>query len=430
MNYNSIRVSPLLPALAASVYLFCGANPASAHLPELFGHEYVRVTGGLIDKPSSVVQVAPPPLAPEEVDAFRGQVQDSERSGGPYADGLTEPLTSLGLHHRIQGDHAEAIKAYQRALHVARVNDGLTSDRQVPILRELISLYRENGNFASLEGVYVYYARVQSIGGEPTSQQDLDDGLEYIRWQREAYTMRSDGKKEVHLLEAYLANKEMIDALVNTPAPDREWYRHLVLSQMHNLYLLLSAEPVTLHDKGFVPGQLIADEATRREIQYIQKSAVTRGQDLLRDLIERTPDFNATDRAAMHLELGDWYQWHGKFTRAGKEYATVVQILRDAGNDELLAKWLDQPMELPDEAELWQRPSNQENSTGLVVVAQYKVSARGEAKSIRVSVPGVESSSHARKISTMLRETHFRPRFSQGIAERSEPVTRTYRLLD
>jgi len=425
----------LWAAFAVYLALLPSARLAFGHLPELFGHEYVRVQA----LSSNTITPVHLPTALEETghtgtqqdaEAFEEQVKNSERAHGPYATGLTDPLISLGIHYYSLGKHEQALEAYRRALHVARVNDGLTSDRQIPILRGLIRLYRESGDFESLDGAFRYYARVQAIGAVPPTRQELDDGLEYFEWQREAYTSRRDGKQAVHLLQAYLGNEQMLKALSASEDADPEWFRQLVMSQMRNLYLLLSSEPVTLHDHGFIPGQLVPDEATLRRIQYIQKSGISRGQELLKEAIVRGQAFEATDRAALHLELGDWYQYHSKFSKAGREYAQVVKILSEAGQDDLLSQWLEQPMELPDERELWQLPPEQDQHGGLVVVAQYKVSARGEARSLKVSVPGADSSGQARRIKAMLRETHFRPRFVRGVAESSEPVTRTYRLLD
>ncbi len=420
---------------AVFLALLPGARLAFGHLPELFGHEYVRVQAPA-GNPITPAQL---PTALEETrqsttqkdeQAFEEQVRDSERAHGPYASGLTDPLISLGIHYYSLGKHEQALEAYRRALHVARVNDGLTSDRQIPILRGLIRLYRESGDFESLDGAFRYYARVQAIGALPPTRQELEDGLEYVEWQREAYASRRDGKQAVHLLQAYLANDQMLKTLSAADEADPDWFRQLVMSQMHNLYLLLSSDPVVLNDQGFIPGQLVPDEATLRRIQYLQKSGISRGQELLKEAIVRGQSFAATDRAALHLELGDWYQYHSKYNKAGREYREVVKILGEAGRDDLLSQWLEQPMELPDERELWLVPPEEDRPGGLVVVAQYKVSARGEARSLKVSVPGADSPGPARKIREMLRETHFRPRFIRGVAESSEPVTRTYRLLD
>ena len=56
--------------------------------------------------------------------------------------------------------------------------------------------------------------------------------------------------------------------------------------------------------------------------------ALARGSDLLRDLIERSAGTGeVADVARLHLELGDWYQWHARPRQAGEHYRQVVQLL-------------------------------------------------------------------------------------------------------
>jgi hypothetical protein len=160
----------------------------------------------------------------------------------------------------------------------------------------------------------------------------------------------------------------------------------------------------------------------------IQNLAIGRGRTLLTDLIERAQDQPARELAALHLELGDWCQWNGQTRRASQEYARVVELLREADEQELLSQWLDQPMELPDERDLW-RPVPPDAQGPERITASYHVSAQGQARSIEVSTDDESDSGAAIRLKRMLRDTHFRPRFSQGKAEKSSVVTRHYRLL-
>jgi len=107
----------------------------------------------------------------------------------------------------------------------------------------------------------------------------------------------------------------------------------------------------------------------------------------------------------------------------------VVDLLRSAGNEQLLDQWLGQPMELPDERTLWHTPQTKSDQER-VVIASYRVSPQGDARGIEVQADGEEDSSSARRIKKMLLNTHFRPRFSQGKAEYSGQVTRRYLLVD
>ncbi|MEH6637467.1 MAG: tetratricopeptide repeat protein [Halioglobus sp.] len=407
------------------------SNAARGHLPEFFGHEYVRAEEDPAAAPAAAPasQAARPGLsAPESHYSFNQQVTDREKAGGPYAPGLWEPLISLGLYYQGLGDYAAARDAYQRALHISRVNDGLNSELQIPILRELLTIYRTMGDYKALDGAYIYYNRLRVPGTPPYEQRTIDDALEYLQWEREAYAQRTDGLQLRHLLQAYLVNARMLRAMAAEPDIRFDWYQQIALSQLQNLYLLLGADPVLQAPSGGTGGTGGSDAIVDMHVSSLQHGAFIKGKHLLRDLVDRAHNSPPREMAAVRLELGDWYQWNGEYRGAGREYAEVVSILRNANEEQLLEQWLAQPMELPDEQSLWQQnraSAGQEQ----VVVARYKVSARGEISNINVSTSGEDDSGSARRIKSMLLDTHFRPRFSQGKAERSGEVIRRYRLL-
>ncbi len=168
--------------------------PAPAGTPAPYGEYFVRLGQSWQDAGRLA---APPPLAaPEaaELDSARyerelGQLEDS---GGPYAEALAEPLADMARLLRRSGDLAGAQQAYQRALHVVRINEGLYSERQVPILRELFDIYRMTGDMAMLDGRYDYFFRLYGSGQPPYTPVRLGAGLEYLRWQREALRLGLD----------------------------------------------------------------------------------------------------------------------------------------------------------------------------------------------------------------------------------------------
>ena len=125
-----------------------------------YGEHFVRVGKTWAD-------AAPPLRSPEAVpqldvdrDVYERRLTQVESAGGPYSDGLTEPLLGLARYHRGQGELETALALYQRALHLLRVNDGLYSERQIPLVREQLQLYREAGDFKALDQRYDYFFRL------------------------------------------------------------------------------------------------------------------------------------------------------------------------------------------------------------------------------------------------------------------------------
>lgn len=416
------------------VAAWCRVPPAAAHLPQLFGFEYIRAE----EHPQLTLPVAgASPGAGHELRpvqeagdaALLHRITESERATGPYAPGLADPLVGLGLQHQLRGDYDEALQAYQRALHVIRVNDGLTSEYQIPALRRLMGLYRELGDYARLHDAYVYLLRLRTAAGPPYESAALDDSLEYFQWQRQSYAASGSARRDSHLLQAYLDNRRMLEALAASADEELEAYRRLAFSQLHNLYLILGIDPSRLQGSGISPEQDFTDEAARQHLSRVQEVGLYEGRNLILGLIERSRGARAEDLAALHLELGDWYQWNESQGRAREQYQEVYRLLRKAGRDDLVTGWLDAPVELPDEREAWLQPSSAA-APDAVVVARYRVSERGDVRGLEVRLRGGADGPAAARVGRMLRDTHFRPKFSGGGPEASGEVTRYYRLLD
>ena len=62
---------------------------------------------------------------------------------------MIQPLTNLGLILREQGDADLAVAAFERARHIVRVNYGLSSFKEAPLLRQLIQIEEGKGNAAA-----------------------------------------------------------------------------------------------------------------------------------------------------------------------------------------------------------------------------------------------------------------------------------------
>jgi hypothetical protein len=78
----------------------------------------------------------------------REQIQEILSRDGPYSLAVLEPLTSLGLMYQESEDFALAIVTLERALQIIRVNKGLHSLEQVPVVRDLMRIEDARGNHA------------------------------------------------------------------------------------------------------------------------------------------------------------------------------------------------------------------------------------------------------------------------------------------
>lgn len=416
------------PAWRAGLFFFFLQTQLGwAHLPELFGREYIRLEGPLQVPAGEITAAEPLALSREDRSLYKDQLKQAEVSGGPYATGLSDPYIGLGYDYLKRGDSKGALEAYRRALHLVRINDGLNSSRQIPILREIIDIYRSMGDAQALNDSYEYYARVLKFDEPPLTEEKLQAGLEYMDWERELYVAQAIANKRAPLMRAFRANKNLLHTLAPSTAQELSWYTQLSLSHMRNLYLILGNEYLPMQSTGFATGNGVKIDAVNRHFAFAQQTALKNGKKLLQSCIDYAQSEPEAERAALHLELGDWHQWNGELGRATKQYTQVVKLLHTSGEEALLMKWLDQPVELPDEPEL--NGGDHSLSSGVVIHAKYDVSPRGDVQRVEVSTSDEENEWQAWRLKRMLRDTHFRPRFSHGEAELAEHISRQYMLV-
>jgi hypothetical protein len=412
--------------------------PAAAD-PVNYGAQFVRVGRHWQDAGElTAAQVASGRGAgePEVASAFDRRLSALERQRGPYADALVEPLAGLGRFYRGSGDPAQAQRLYRRALHVVRVNDGLHSDRQLPILRELLASSREAGDLQALDSYYDYFFRLHGSGRPPYTEARLLGILEYLRWQREALRLELDGRDLQRLVRLYELNEQLLEAVAGEAALDHSWYRELTYSQVRNLYLVEGRAAPPLESRDLLPASYwFGAEPTEQQTQQsrlevIQRGALSHGAALLQEVVDRSAAADPKELARAQLELGDWYQWHRSGERAGEHYAAAVRTLREAQQTALLERWLGQPVELPDNGAFWQPRPAPPGGRSVIVTASYDVSTSGRASNIEATAADAAEQGAAARLSRDLARIRFRPRWLAGRPEPVARLVRDYQLIN
>ena len=98
------------------------------------------------------------PGAPQQqsVARYRARIADLEAAEGPHAGELIEARLSLGLLFQQAGNHRQAVVELQDALQSVRVNAGLYSMSQVPVLEAIIDSHVALGARDELRRDYEY----------------------------------------------------------------------------------------------------------------------------------------------------------------------------------------------------------------------------------------------------------------------------------
>jgi len=102
----------------------------------------------------------------EAIAAYSARVTKIESAGGVWDQGLVEELAALGRAQQELGEHAAAVDTLSRALHVNRINAGLHTLEQVPVVEAMIESYTALGDWgqADLYQNYLYYVQHRAYG--------------------------------------------------------------------------------------------------------------------------------------------------------------------------------------------------------------------------------------------------------------------------
>ncbi len=437
----SLSLRVIIYTLVFSFSLFSQASRAD--FPSFYGETFFL-------KRKQQADTRPPLKIPPTVDstsqssnAYQRQLSDIESTGGPYADGLAQLLLGLGRNHVSRGEYDKAIRLYGRALHNVRLNDGLYSERQAPFVRELLDTIRLSGDLSALDDRYDYFFRLYGSGQPPYTPLRMRATLEYLRWQREALRLGIDKQKDKRLLRLYQLNKDILSSTWATPSYLLADQWDLTLSQIRNLYLLLSIVEPRVVITGPGAGTMVSTvnsqdhslDFDQRHLENILRAAMKRSEAVLEQYIAAAqaaqPTVSVRHRARAVLELADWYQWNGNKRRAGDTYTKVVKMLARAGQGELIQAWFDEPVELPDNGAFWQPPVAEPGAEPTVVTATFDVTATGKVRNITL---GADDQGKFYRFKRELSNTRFRPRYVvdadykvQGVF--TEQLSRRYELL-
>lgn len=421
-----------LCAVLCLLATLCQSSPAHG-APAAYGEHFIRLEPG---EASDGESPAGNPLSAAEGGGsaeYEQQLLEMEQQGGPYAAALAEPLAALARLQEQQGDIPQSRRLYERALHLVRVNEGLYSERQIPILRQLLGSYRQSGDMQALDTRYDYYFRLYGAGQPPYTDLRLGATLEYLRWQREALLLELDPEQSGRLLSLYNLNQKVLDAVASEDSAPYPLYRRLILSQLSNLYLLQHIYRPELQSGNDVPQHFNAGawepkETNEYRLELLQRGAVTRGRDLLDELIARTPAGDRVELALNYLELGDWNQWNDKRSEADAAYRRVIGLLAEADEAALSGQWLDTPRELPDNG-VFRLPQTADDPREAVVQASFDVSAEGRARNIEARAENEDDDKKTGRFRRELADVRFRPAYREGKPGVVQGVSRRYELL-
>ena len=359
-------------------------------------------------------------------------VSSAESSGGAYDPALSQHLLGLGISYQGEGKHAEAAEVLNRAAHITRVNEGLYSTADLPILELLIESYAALGEWEEVGNRYhqMFQIHHRNYGDNDPRLLPVLDKLS--AWHMRAYLQDLGEQPLNHLMTARNLNDSSTTIMRSSyPANDPRIADKLRQRALVDYYLASYRPPEIpeIPETGFGTEN---DAVFTRQPNYLVNS-FSDGRDALRSAVEirkQNPDSTSLQRSEAVAELGDWHQLFSRTQTALETYREAYAEGMLGGDDSasVIDRVFGKPRALPVLPRDYELPVNPANPPDAYILLSFDVNENGQAEDFQVleSVPSAADKSVA-KLRKQLRATRFRPRFADG--EPAATPDLTYRYL-
>ncbi len=340
-----------------------------------------------------------------------------ESSGRPLQTRLARAYAGLASAYHEGNRHDLAVRNFEKALGLTRRDEGLLTERQVPLLEKYVDSLTELGRYEEALKAQQYVLRIatRKYGANGAG---LAPTLEQIgRWHAEvgAYDQaRRLLKRAIALVEAAEGDQSahLVSLLASLAACDRKQLLD------PNQQLLSAQDPdraAMFHEPGvatatYSPAMLMSEAE-----KSLQRACA---------IAEEGPEPSPVQIADVRTQLGDWYQGRGQPERARPNYRKAWTAAERATGrfhgKPLVDALFGQPVLLhivrPDDWKKYAgRPPEQVEVRNVIV--EFTVNTEGRAESLKV-VDDTDDGRRAAKTADSIEDTaRYRPRLEKG-----EPV--------
>ncbi len=351
-----------------------------------------------------------------------------ESSDGAYAADLSEQMLSLGLALQQQDRHGEAVEAFKRGVHLARINNGLYCTEQVPLLQGEIKSSIALGEYARVDELQQYLYRLQ-LRSPASGEERAAVLLQQATWQFNAYQLGL-GTQGPDRLAAMWELYRLAWSDINTTEGDTSpkllppLYGLLRTQYLISEYRVENAQQGNSFNPGYASAETNRFYAYRAENYVLGKSVI-----LAIYKVQQSDKGQGSNEAVEALvALGDWALWNNQVDDAAEIYRLALAELADRdGAQEEQQRLFGEPVPLPDIQGLRTLPPAVSADQGNMLV-EFGVDGRGKVVDLLRLDTNEEINTAAERLLRVLRNTKFRPRFEAGELAGTDKLVRAYEI--
>lgn len=279
----------------------------------------------------------------QDIGSYEQALEELEYEGGAWSQEVAEELVTLGALLQEQGQYEQAIKVFDRAVHINRVNYGLFSPQQVPLVERVVDGHVALGQWkdADEQQQYAFYVQTRAYGvNDPRMISVFED---MARWNVTSFYRGIDPDPTLRLMQTFLLYRAAADTVAAHFGPRDPRYLPLLknvanAADMMSRYALPGTSAGTQANPNMRMVSEFAGRSTRPQGGGSGEAALARIVDFYAD--ERRPDTPETRimLARARAELGDWYLLRERRQAAMRIYEEAWEDLVKEEGGEAMAQ--------------------------------------------------------------------------------------------
>lgn len=402
-----------------------------------------------------------------DIESYRSSVNEVILAEGPFAAQLPQQLLSLGTALQKEGQLDEALEHFDRATHVTRINQGLFSAEQIPIIRKTIENHLLRGDLVAADNQQEYLLYLQQKNFGLDSAALLPALNAYADWNIFAFSAETetpllfwDEQSSLAvpaISERYTSDDELkfrVERLINAQHvywsiiqilrdnfgyEDNRLLEYEMRLALTNYFYATSVPPhtdaYTMTDLQATPGIM----TSRSPPPALSSMGYRHGRDALErrlDYMQQMDDVDSEALMAANIDLADWMLYFRRqrnqamdhYQQIYDEFSTRVD--RGTLNAQFSPAY---PKRLP----TFIRNTLSREGYGIpedvaliyrgYVDVQFDMNRYGNAQSVRILASTPETSEEVEdRLLRSLRDAHFRPRFENGEPRTGDTIRARY----
>ncbi len=367
---------------------------------------------------------------------YQEKISTLESQQGAYHSELSKTLVEMGQWYRTQGDHLKAVGAFERALHISKVNKGMHNPAQVEFVELLIESFSTLRDWQSL-GDNLHYLLWIHRRNYNAEDDRLVSMMERVgQWYAQAYHLHNGGEAVSYLVKADDLFDEAAVIIESQHGPQsRQLINILHSTAMINYRIANDVDDVFRMShrdirEAMIPNKRASPYMHEAEVRtfYFNQSfhKGVRSLERIIDIYEGKLPESLVEYAQALVYQGDYYLSLKRKWNAMSNYNKAYAVLLQQGADSTDIRTI---FGEPRQVEPFNIPGKE-----IMVVEQdryvdamFDVPGNGWPRNIRIIATSPEDNSElVIRGKHAVAATRFRPRFTNGKPMNTEGVSLRY----